>query len=221
MYGEYTRHSLLWASCKSLGIRSQGQPPGPRGLRSSSRARSVPALVEAEQAKPVPEMQKRLGSRAATAALIVRRAGRTDPERHAGTATTAVASAAAAPRAARQGAAQAYSMEFFGYGRKTTPQKSAGPAAALQEIMQQEFEIDAVGSEFMPSLRSTTSTWSPTRRPAPRATSRRSRYLLVEEAARRSGLLRCRLPWSESKLRNASTTGPRTTTEMRRRRWRR
>ena len=43
-------------------------------------------------------------------------------------------------------------MEFFGYGRKTTPQKSAGPAAALQEIMQQEFEIDAVGSEFMPSL---------------------------------------------------------------------
>ena len=43
-------------------------------------------------------------------------------------------------------------MEFFGYGRKTTPQKTAGPAAALQEIMQQEFEIDAVGSEFMPSL---------------------------------------------------------------------
>ena len=43
-------------------------------------------------------------------------------------------------------------MEFFGYGRKSTPQKSAGPAAALQEIMQQEFEIDAVGSEFMPSL---------------------------------------------------------------------
>ena len=43
-------------------------------------------------------------------------------------------------------------MEFFGYGRKATPQKSAGPAAALQEIMQQEFEIDAVGSEFMPSL---------------------------------------------------------------------
>ena len=26
-------------------------------------------------------------------------------------------------------------MEFFGYGRKSTPQKSAGPAAALQEIM--------------------------------------------------------------------------------------
>ena len=43
-------------------------------------------------------------------------------------------------------------MEFFGYGRKAAPQKSAGPAAALQEIMQQEFEIDAVGSEFMPSL---------------------------------------------------------------------
>ena len=43
-------------------------------------------------------------------------------------------------------------MEFFGYGRKSTPQKRAGPAAALQEIMQQEFEIDAVGSEFMPSL---------------------------------------------------------------------
>ena len=50
------------------------------------------------------------------------------------------------------GKAPQCSMEFFGYGRRAAPQKRAGPAAALQEIMQQEFEIDAVGSEFMPRL---------------------------------------------------------------------
>lgn len=43
-------------------------------------------------------------------------------------------------------------MEFLlGYGRKAAAPR-AGPAAALEAIMQQEFEIDAVGSEFMPSL---------------------------------------------------------------------